>query len=104
MHKEILDEAQISLLPLLPFARKKGFYMVGGTAIALYIGHRKSIDFDLFRLEEFRSNEIDQILKKAKVQWSARYIGRTENHTGVIDGVKCTFFTYPFEIHATTVF
>ncbi len=37
MHKEILDTKQLDLLRLLPFARKKGFYMVGGTAIALHL-------------------------------------------------------------------
>jgi hypothetical protein len=26
----------------------KGFYLVGGTALALHLGHRKSIDIDLF--------------------------------------------------------
>jgi hypothetical protein len=26
----------------------QGFYLVGGTALALYLGHRKSVDIDLF--------------------------------------------------------
>ncbi|OFY60494.1 MAG: hypothetical protein A2V46_04685 [Bacteroidetes bacterium RBG_19FT_COMBO_42_7] len=26
----------------------KGFYLTGGTALALYLGHRKSVDIDLF--------------------------------------------------------
>ena len=26
----------------------KDFYLVGGTALALYLGHRKSVDIDLF--------------------------------------------------------
>jgi len=47
MHKEILNSAQIDLLPLVK-EFKRGFYLVGGTAIALHIGHRRSIDFALF--------------------------------------------------------
>ena len=47
MHKEILTDAQIKLLPMLEsFA--ENFGLVGGTAIALHIGHRRSVDFDLF--------------------------------------------------------
>ena len=26
----------------------EGFYLVGGTALALYLGHRRSVDIDLF--------------------------------------------------------
>ena len=48
MHPEILNEQQMQLLPLLS-KFKKEFYMVGGSAIALHIGHRLSIDFDLFK-------------------------------------------------------
>jgi len=47
MHKEILTKEQTDLLPLLKLFSKE-YYLAGGTAIALYIGHRRSIDFDLF--------------------------------------------------------
>jgi len=48
MHKEILSAAQVTLLPLVQ-EFKREYYLVGGTAIALHIGHRQSIDFDLFK-------------------------------------------------------
>ena len=44
MYKEILNSQQIELLPLMS-QFKREYYLVGGTAIALYIGHRRSIDF-----------------------------------------------------------
>lgn len=47
MHLEILNREQAELLPFLK-KYKKQYYLVEGTAIALHIGHRKSIDFDLF--------------------------------------------------------
>ena len=47
MHKEILTTSQRELLPFVKKFRKD-FYLVGGTAIALQIGHRRSIDYDLF--------------------------------------------------------
>jgi len=57
MHKDILTKEQQKLLPLVgEFA--KDFGLVGGTAIALNIGHRRSIDFDLFSLKEFDNYQI----------------------------------------------
>jgi hypothetical protein len=47
MYKEILSSEQQELLPLLK-TFKREFYLVSETAIALHIGHRRSIDFDLF--------------------------------------------------------
>ena len=36
----------------------KNFHLVGGTALALQIGHRNSIDIDLFTIDDFDDNEI----------------------------------------------
>lgn len=48
MHKEILNKDQLDLLPLVKLFKSE-FYLVGETAIALHLGHRRSIDFDLFK-------------------------------------------------------
>mgnify|MGYP003487530311 CR=1 FL=1 len=53
MHLNIFNKDQQELLPLLS-KFKKEFYMVGGTSIALHIGHPMSIDFDLFSEKLFR--------------------------------------------------
>ena len=64
MHKEILDNNQLSLLDLVKSFRRE-FYLVGGTAIALHIGHRRSIDFDLFKATPFQTKKIlDKIQKQ----------------------------------------
>jgi hypothetical protein len=47
--KKVLTKEQQSLHPLLTEFSKTHF-LVGGTAIALILGHRKSIDFDFFHL------------------------------------------------------
>jgi hypothetical protein len=49
MHREVLTNEGAALLPVL--SRFPGFYLAGGTALALQIGHRVSVDFDLFRAE-----------------------------------------------------
>ena len=48
-HQEILTERQRKALHLLgPKSALDGFYLAGGTAIALHLGHRRSVDFDWF--------------------------------------------------------
>jgi len=46
---EILPEVQLNLLESLSSQSfVKDFYLAGGTCLALQIGHRQSVDFDLF--------------------------------------------------------
>lgn len=96
MHKEILTKEQIWLFPLL---RKisKDFGLVGGTAVALQVGHRRSVDFDLFSHKPFRNiilrREIKNIVKIDQV-----FINKDGEFTFISDGVKITFFHYPFKI------
>ena len=101
-HKEILNDKQIELLPLVG-EFKREYYLVGGTAIALYLGHRRSIDFDLFK---FASLNRKKNLEKAQssgfpslVTWNV--IGQMNL---VVNEVKVTFFQYPFQIKANNVF
>jgi hypothetical protein len=39
------------------------FNLAGGTALALYLGHRKSIDIDLFSREDFNYTDTGEYLK-----------------------------------------
>lgn len=59
MHEEILTDRQREGLAVLS---GKGllsqFYLVGGTAAALHLGHRRSVDFDLFTDEDFEPLDI----------------------------------------------
>lgn len=47
-HMEILPPSQQRLWPELNAAAQLGFVLYGGTAIALRLGHRVSVDFDFF--------------------------------------------------------
>lgn len=57
LHWEILDKPRLALLPGLA-AFKKQFYLAGGTAAALYLGHRDSVDFDFFTEKAFNHSEL----------------------------------------------
>ena len=58
---EILPLAQRLLWPSLMPARQLGLVLYGGTAIALRLGHRPSIDFDFFSAEPLDRNKIHAI-------------------------------------------
>jgi hypothetical protein len=45
---EILPKAQQEIWPLLALAPRLSFVLYGGTAVALHLGHRTSVDFDFF--------------------------------------------------------
>lgn len=96
MHKEILSEKQQELLPLImQFSRE--YYLAGGTAVALHIGHRRSIDFDLFKFSSVNHKKnIDKIAGSRlpyEVTW--REAGQMNVNVG---HVKLTFLEYPFHI------
>ena len=42
----------------------KEAYLAGGSALALQLGHRKSIDFDFFSEKEFNAINVKRQLKK----------------------------------------
>lgn len=56
---EILPPAQRELWPLLSPAPRLSFVLYGGTAVALHLGHRVSVDFDFFRTEPLGKKDIE---------------------------------------------
>jgi hypothetical protein len=57
MHLEILDDNRKKILPLLSKIDGR-FYLAGGTALALQIGHRDSIDFDFFTDSDINTEKL----------------------------------------------
>lgn len=55
---EILPAAQQEIWPSLAPAPELSLVLYGGTAIALQLGHRQSIDFDFFTSEPLRKADI----------------------------------------------
>lgn len=95
MHKEILTDNQAQLLPLLKdFSRD--YILVGGTAIALHIGHRYSIDFDLFTSKVIKRKSIKNYLIEKKYPVNKLIKEENDQIHFIINNVKITFFRYPF--------
>ena len=62
---EVLDKKQLKILPRLEFLRRDyGFYLAGGTALALQIGHRTSLDFDYYSGEKFDNKKVFKAFQK----------------------------------------
>ncbi|BFU91839.1 MAG: hypothetical protein NTAFB01_30260 [Nitrospira sp.] len=55
---DILPTAQRQVWPALSHASRLGFVLYGGTAIALRLGHRPSIDFDFFTDRTLNKGEL----------------------------------------------
>jgi hypothetical protein len=55
---DVLPAAQQQIWNALAAAPRLGFVLYGGTAIALHLGHRRSIDFDFFRSGPLDKNQI----------------------------------------------
>ncbi len=101
MHKNILSPSQVKTLPLLKeFSGKFG--LVGGTAIALQLGHRRSNDFDLFSPVAFKNSGIMAIVKKYGIP--RVYVDDINEITLALFDVKMTFYHYSFPVNYSVNF
>ena len=55
---DILPAAQRTLWPQLADVSRHSFVLYGGTAVALYLGHRESVDFDFFTNLTFQPDDL----------------------------------------------
>jgi len=102
MYPNILTSKQEQILPLIKLF-SKDFGLVGGTAIAYYLGHRRSIDFDLFSPKTFSilsaRNKINKFFKieQTLVQGDGEL-------TVMANNVKLTLFNFPYHIEYNSKF
>jgi len=71
--------------------------MVGGTAIALHIGHRRSIDFDFFTVAKLNKLKIKSKLELVPFIKKSVFEDYDQLHL-LVNNVKITFFSYPYNI------
>lgn len=74
------------------------FYLAGGTGLALQIGHRVSVDFDLFSEGEISKNLLVKVKKVFEGEEIAVSVNNSDELTLFVGGVKITFLRYPFSI------
>jgi len=103
MYKKILTKQQLELLPFLQ-KFSKSYYLVGGTAIALHIGHRRSIDFDMFTLKRINRTKIKKIINQCNFSIQHLIYEDSDQLHIIINAVKLTFYRFPYTITANCPF
>ncbi|MBI5574353.1 MAG: nucleotidyl transferase AbiEii/AbiGii toxin family protein [Elusimicrobia bacterium] len=74
----------------------QNFYLVGGTGLALQLGHRISLDLDFFTSKEFRTQDL-----KNKISLLGNFsITQEEENTlsGIFGGTRISFFYYRYPL------
>jgi hypothetical protein len=97
MHQEVINPKTKRVLATLGKIKKlKDFYLAGGTALALQIGHRKSLDLDWFSQKNFSPSQL-----KRDLSFKGRLTVETEDEKTlncIWQGVKLSFFFYPYRL------
>lgn len=95
MFIETLPEAAQRSVALL--AKKKitrGFYLAGGSALALRLGHRISADLDYFTPRSFDTADLAQRL--ARLGTFVQEQRKKDTLLGTFEQVKVSFFRYSY--------
>jgi predicted nucleotidyltransferase component of viral defense system len=97
LHLRTIEPRTLELLKSLlkePFLANN--FLVGGTSLALQMGHRFSIDLDLFTHDAF---EADPLLEALRSKFKVQPLTVTDTiFIAVVEGIKvdCVHFKYPF--------
>lgn len=99
MFYDILDKDRTKILPILPQITTD-FYLAGGTALALHIGHRDSIDFDFFTDKTFDPQSIFKTCQKALSENTLRITQQEPNTLSIVidDMINMSFFTHTYPL------
>ncbi len=97
LYKETVSADTLELLKtLMNEPLLSGFFLVGGTALSLQIGHRSSIDLDLFSLNDFDENAL---LNKIEGTYGFFTDFQSKNTIkGQIGGVKVDLIAHQFPL------
>jgi len=97
LRKEAVEAGTFRLLrTLMDDTKLSDFVLVGGTALALYVGHRRSIDLDLFTKNPFDESSLgEHIVKRYNFDIKTKF-----NNTlmGMIDDIKVDFIAHQYKI------
>lgn len=74
----------------------EGFYLAGGTGLALQLGHRVSVDLDLFTPQSFNALALRDSLRGASA-FSVQQIAEQTLHVEIA-GIQVSFLHYPYPL------
>ena len=95
MHDEAISAEQRSALSTLKPAADHGFYLAGGTGLCLRLAHRRSVDLDLFREQDFEPNELLRMLEAAGVN-ASNVRSKPSTLWFDVGGVRTSLMRFPY--------
>lgn len=97
-HFDVLPKATMTAFKIctkIDFFSGDMWYLAGGTALALQMGHRQSVDLDFFTKQKtFNEKEIEEILNN-KGEWVTTSLSKGTLY-GELLKAKMSFIAYPF--------
>jgi predicted nucleotidyltransferase component of viral defense system len=95
LHVEAVDPTMLNLLRrLMREDLLSSFFLVGGTALALRLGHRMSMDIDFFSDKAFSVQPVAEFLRDC---YSIRSLETAENTVrGEVEGVKIDLMSHRY--------
>jgi hypothetical protein len=103
LHKETVAPTTLELIKTLQEDKTfESFFLVGGTALSLQIGHRISIDIDFFSRNPFDAASLSEYLEK-KYNFSLQYM---HNNTlkGFINHIFVDIITHDYNYVSDPIF
>ncbi len=95
LHQEAVEPGTLELIrELQADSELQGFTLVGGTALSLMIGHRRSVDIDLFSITGFDHNSKLEYLEK-RYGFSLQYMQKN-TLKGIINNVFVDLITHAY--------
>ncbi|MFZ5366185.1 MAG: nucleotidyl transferase AbiEii/AbiGii toxin family protein [Patescibacteria group bacterium] len=94
--KTLSRSAQNSLAILGKSGLLKDGYLAGGSALALHLGHRYSLDFDFFTPRSFDAKQLT--LKLGKLGNFKKETIKSDTIVGEFNKVKFSFFYFPYPL------
>lgn len=97
LYKETVSSDTLELLTrLMHDPLISDFFLVGGSALSLQIGHRRSIDLDLFTQKDFDENAL---LSEVEEKYNFYTDFQSKNTLkGQIDGIKVDFISHKYPL------
>lgn len=96
MHLEALKSEQRKVFEKL--SKFPDYYLAGGTALALQIGHRTSIDFDFFSDRDIPPTLIKKVRRVFKEFKVKTILDHSEQLSVAVGGTKIDFVKYKFPL------
>jgi len=95
LYKSTIEDSTLELLnKLMNDKVLNDFVLVGGTALALQLGHRISVDLDLFSQTQFNETELAEYLQ-SNYHFELDFLSKS-TLKGEIDGVQLDFIAHQY--------